>query len=209
MENIENQGTTENTQTTTGNQAQKTFTQSEVDAIIAQRMARFKMPDFTEEHINKIASQVGDKLGMNNAKQPTANDEQAQQTDSKDELLQKTQKLFDDAKLLRIQSALERISLSEGISAEMFPLLAKFIDISDVNVEGVNVDETVLKTKITNAIEQFPILKGTQMNQGNYSSGANPGGMQKAEQGSFGASLGKKVAQERGGASEKFKGLFK
>lgn len=177
---------------------EKIFTQAEVDAMMAQRVARERSANqglAAEQVSQMIAAAIP---GQQPRQQPSAQEQN-------DEAIQEAQKLMDQAREMRLQTSLEALALKEGVPSEALPLLVKYIDTSDVKIEGVNVDEEAIKGKLTDAMEKFPMLKEKP---GRYASGANPGGQQHADEGGLGAMLGKKKAESNKKAEEAFKNLL-
>lgn len=183
---------------------EKTFTQAEVDAIIAQRLARGKQEPYqaidTQELVNQLAVALGERI-HSTSQQPQQTSKPSQENDA----LQAAQNALNEARQLRVQTSLETMAVQAGVNPDALPLLINSVDTSDVNVEGTTVDQEALQKKLNETLEKYPMLRG---NQGGYSGGANPGGQQKLDESSFGAMLGKKKAESKQRANEAFKGLL-
>lgn len=182
---------------------EKLFTQAEVSAMMAQRVAREKSTNqgLSAEQVSQMIAEAvsGQQTKQHSPMQASPTNEQ------KDEAVQEAQRLMNQAREMRLQTSIEALAIKEGVSAEALPLLVKYVDTSDIKVDGVNVDEEELKAKLTDALEKFPMLKGTR---GSYSSGANPGGQQKVDEGGLGAMLGRKKAESNKKAGEAFNSLL-
>ena len=174
--------------------AQATFTQAQVEAMIAQRLAaeKNKANSVTPESVQGMIAEALSKVQTMEPPQPAPPADVA--AGKAEEAKQQAEKLLLQAQQLHTQTALEREAIRIGVSAENLPLLCGVVDLSDVPCSENGADADVIAQKITQALEQFPLLKGS--GGGSYSGGGNPGGS-KTEPGSLGRELGEHYAQQQ------------
>lgn len=185
-----------------GGNGETTFTQAQVDAIVAQRLARAQPKTQEPQGISAedVRKMIADEIGKQAppSTQPPI-DSSAMDTEA--------QNMLNEARKIRVRATFDVLAVKAGINPDVLDDVAKMADLDgiDVSKDGT-VSTEALQTQVDGLLGKFPMLK--QQN-GSYSGGGNPGGgSNKPEAGAFGAEIGQKVALEKTDAAEKFKEFF-
>ena len=148
----ETQAGTETTQATQQNQAEKTFTQADVDRIVQERLARVKVTP-QETQIEKLSQQP-----------------QTVDTSAFDAQIASVRQQLVSAKV-------ESVMATSGVKPEKIERAARLVDMSKcVNNDG-NPDPEKIKKEIEELLKDFPELKtAAEEGSAGFKFGANNSG---------------------------------
>lgn len=174
-----------------------TFTQEQVDAILAQRLSRTKQ-GITQTEVEEM---------IKNALKPVDTKPATTEPPKVSAELQEASDALNEAKKIRTRAAFDVLAIKAGINTEALDDIATLIDLNAIELDGNGAtSQTAIQEKIDELLKKYPAFK---QQSGSYSGGSNPGGgADKPEAGSYGAALGKAVAESKGQVSQKMKDLL-